>query len=160
MELVTGHLADAESLRLSSRVLALFDKLGDARGAFEKGVLDADGQQLGQWLVLHVDWKDGDEIEWQVDQLLSSFGEPTRWGPLKNTTTSVHSVPVVLDDAAAWLRELGYALLTLDLEGDSYHALLVRASDLDLAMVLAKATDLSVGVDHGLRNHALDSDVN
>ena len=142
MHLVTAHLDSREGRRLCDAVATGFDSCGGAAEAFEDAVLGEDGQKHGRWLVIQVDWKAHEEIEWQVAEIASSFGIPERcnWtAPLETRT-----VPAGLCAVASWAAALGYELVHLDLGHDAYYALMVRGKDAKDTHQAAKAAGLSV----------------
>lgn len=142
MHLVTAHLDSDEGRRLSDAVATGFDLCGDAAEAFEDGVLGEEGQNHGRWLVIQVDWKAHEEIEWQVAEVASSFGIPERWN--WTTPLETRTVPAGLCAAASWAAALGYELVHLDLGHDAYYALMVDGEDAEDAHQAAKAAGLSV----------------
>jgi len=142
MHLVTAHLHSPESRRLSDAVATSFDSCGDAAEAFEDGVLGEEGQKHGRWLVIQVDWKAHEELEWQVTEVASSFGVPERWTwttPLETRTVSAGLCAV-----ASWASALGYELVHLDLGHDAYYALMVKREDAGPAHKAAMAAGLRV----------------
>jgi hypothetical protein len=142
MRLVTAHLDSRESRRLTDAVATGFDSYGDAPEAFEDGVLGEEGQKHGQWLVIQVDWKAHEEIEWQVAEVASSFGVPERWS--WTTPLETRTVPAGLCAVASWATALGYELVQLDLGHDAYYALMVKGEDAEVAHQAAKAAGLSL----------------
>ena len=142
MHLVTAHLDSREGRRLSDAVETGFDSCGDAAEAFEDGVLGEAGQKHGQWLVIQIDWKAHEEIEWQVAEVASSFGVPERWN--WTTPPETRTVPVGLCAVASWAASLGYELVHLDLGHDAYYALMVKAEDAENAHRAAMVAGLNV----------------
>ena len=142
MHVVTAHLDSRESRRLASAVASSFDACGDAAEAFADGVLGEEGQKHGQWLVVQVDWKAHEEIEWQVAEVASSFGVPDRWS--WTTPPETRTVPAGLCAAASWAASLGYELVHLDLGHDAYYALMVKSKDAEDARQAAMAAGLKM----------------
>ena len=140
MRMMTAHLDPHEGRRLADAVATGFDALEDAAEAFEEGVLGEEGQKHGQWLVIQVDWKAHEEIEWQVAELASSFGIPERWS--WTTPAETRTVPDGLCAVAGWAAPLGYALMHLDLGHDAYYALMVKREDAQEAHQSARAAGL------------------
>ncbi|MBJ2156641.1 DUF6630 family protein [Variovorax sp. IB41] len=142
MHLVTAHLDSREGRRLSDAVATGFDSCGDAAEAFEDGVLGEEGQRHGRWLVIQVDWKAHEEIEWQVAEVATSFSIRERWN--WTTPLETRTVPAGLCAVASWAAALGYELLHLDLGHDAYYALMVNGEDAEDAHQAAMAAGLSV----------------
>jgi hypothetical protein len=142
MHLVTAHLDSREGRRLSDAVATGFDSCGDAAEAFEDGVLGEEGQRHGRWLVIQVDWKAHEEIEWQVAEVATCFSIPERWN--WTTPLETRTVPAGLCAVASWAAALGYELLHLDLGHDAYYALIVKGEDAEDAHQAAMAAGLSV----------------
>ena len=143
-ELVTRHLGAAESHRLSSQVLESFDRQRDVRHAFEEGVINDEGRRLSQWLLVHLDWNASVKIEWQIGELLANFGLDGQW-PWPQDGARPRTASGDIKDLSAWLRRLGFALLTIDGD-DGPRALLLRTFDLDTTLILATVAGLSVSV--------------
>lgn len=142
MRMMTAHLDPRESRRLADAVATGFDAFEDAAQAFEEGVLGEEGQKHGQWLVIQVDWKAHEEIEWQVAELASSFGIPERWS--WTTPLEARTVPDGLCAVAGWAAPLEYAVIHLDLGHDAYYALMVKREDAEEAYQAATAAGLDV----------------
>ena len=138
MRTATSHLTASEGDRLSKAVLMDFDAAGDAPEAFAEGVLGEEGQRRGQWLALQCDWKAAEEIKWQVDEIASSFGITERWAWSDNEQGS-KTVVDGLNEVARWAAPLGLNLLHIDLGGDDYCALMVKAADTGTARQAAVA---------------------
>ena len=142
MRVMTAHLDSREGRRLADAVAAGFDTLEDAAEAFEEGVLGEEGQKHGQWLVIQVDWKAHEEIEWQVAELASSFGIPERWN--WTTPPETRTVPDGLCAVASWAASLGYELMHLDFGHDAYYALMVKREGAGEAYQAARVAGLNV----------------
>ena len=142
MRVTTAHLDSREGRRLADAVATGFDAVEDAAQAFEKGVLGEEGQKHGQWLVIQLDWKAHEEIEWQAAELASSFGIPERWN--WTTPLGTRTVPDGLCAVAGWAASLGYELMHLDLGHDAYYALMVKREDAQEAYQAARAAGLDV----------------
>lgn len=133
VSLISGHLGSGESERLSSLAVSRL-RLGDtADDAIADSLLGDDGQRPGKWLLLQVDWKATEEVEWQANELLAAAGLTERWQLQDGPDTTV---PQALLAFSAWAEHLGFHLLHLDLGHDAYYALLAPA-DRSAAMLRA-----------------------
>ena len=141
MHMVTAHLNAPENRRLSEAVLACWDADGDASNAFADGVLSENGQKRGQWLVIQVDWKADDEIEWQIAEVASNFGITDQW-TWSECDPDSRTVMAGLSEVSRWAAPLGYELLHLDLGDDAYYALMVPSAKAEMARQVALSAEL------------------
>lgn len=140
VRLVTRHLRADESERLTRRALShCHDILAALEGEEGEG-----GQERDQWILLQGDWKDYDEVQWQVDLMLSARGIEDRWLWRMPEEVSQRSTMHVLKSLARWLQARGFALLHIDSGGDDYHALIVDQSEAADALRLGVAAGVSI----------------
>lgn len=138
--LVTRHLRPDESERLTRRALRhSHDFLEALTGDDDDG-----GQVRDQWLLIQGDWKAADEVQWQVDLLLSARGIEERW--VWEIPEEVHKRGTlsVLKSLARWLQARGFALLHIDSGGDDYHALILGQSEAAEALKLGAAAGVPI----------------
>lgn len=152
MELVCRQLQAAERQRLRNRVLRSLEQLQDDDGddadeiSAGDALLDAlmadDGQRRRQWLMIQVDWKAWDEIDWQVNELLDTRGITERWSW---TPAAQEDMNVMrgLQALEAWLNVRQLALLHVDVDADAYYALIVDQSVRTEALALARTAGLN-----------------
>jgi hypothetical protein len=139
--LVTRHLGPDESERLTRRALTHAD---DILAAFEGDQDDDDGQREDSWLVIQIDWKAYDEIQWQADLMLATRAVEQRWGWDMPEEMHQRSAMHALKSLARWLDARGLALLHIDSGGDDYHALIVAQDDAAEALRLGVAADIAI----------------
>lgn len=139
MRLISRHLGDQESQRLGRLVEAKYGaknrtSIDEIRWLFYDAMLDDQGQQLGQWLMLQVDLKDSEEVAWQAQEMLTARGikQPWDWDDQGKT------VMQGLEDLSLWLAERQFSLLVVDYESDSYYALIVENTLVNQAIALAQ----------------------
>ena len=143
MRLATSHLGDVEGHRIMEVMLASFDTHGSPSEALEEVALGNAGQKVGQWFVIQCDWKASEEVEWQVSDVASSFGIPERWS-WGAGDEKARTVPAGLCDAANWAAPLGFEMLHLDLESDTYYAILIKRDDAESAYQTALSAGMKV----------------
>lgn len=119
--LITAQLEIEESLRLTKSVLSHLEPGVTASEAIESGILD-DGQRRGMWVLIQVDWKATEEVEWQANELLTVAGLKEIWHLQGGARVPV---PQALLEFSSWVKQRGFRLLHLDLGHDAYYALLV-----------------------------------
>lgn len=138
-QLISRHLGSEESKRLTNRVMACLQPGDTVEEALVNGLVDERGQQHGKWMLLSVDWRASDEVEWQANELLQAFDITVPWhfGEAKGRT-----VPEAMLAFSSWVGQYGLSLLHLG--GDTYAAFLVRHADLPAAIELASQAGLSV----------------
>ncbi|MEV4782041.1 DUF6630 family protein [Burkholderia sp. LMU1-1-1.1] len=127
MRLVTRQLGDEESERLTNNVLAQFDGSEVNEGWFAltnflcEGLLGEEGQEHGKWLMIQVDWKASEEIDWQVNEMLETRGIDDQWEWDSGGRTVMDGLKVLSD----WLPRHALSLLSVDFGQDAYHMLIV-----------------------------------
>jgi len=127
MRLVTRQLGEEESERLTNNVLAQFDGSEVNEGWFAltnflcEGLLGEDGQEHGKWLMIQVDWKASEEIDWQVNEMLETRGIDDQWEWDSDGRTVMDGLKVLSD----WLPRHALSLLSVDFGQDAYHMLIV-----------------------------------
>ncbi|MGJ9420700.1 hypothetical protein ACHAC9_23555 [Massilia sp. CMS3.1] len=140
VKLITAQLGVEESQRLTKSVLSHLGPGDAASEAIENGILD-DGQRRGKWVLMQVDWKATEEVEWQANELLIVAGITEIWhlqGGVKLT------VPRALLEFSSWVEHRGFRLLHLDLGHDAYYALLVSMDKLEEILRAAAEAGLKV----------------
>lgn len=141
LTLITAQLGTEESQRLTKLVISHL-RCGDTTsGAIESGILDDEGQRRGQWVLLQVDWRDTEEVEWQANELLTVAGITETWHLQGGTNTTV---PKVLLEFSSWVKPRGFRLLHLDLGSDAYYALLTSQEKSAEILQIAKEAGLKV----------------
>lgn len=139
--LVTAQLGAEESRRLTNLLVAQLQRGDTPEDAVNNSLLGDDGQQPGKWVMLTVDWKATEEVEWQANELLATAGVAETWH-LQDEENKI--VAQALLEFSAWVEPRGLQLLHLDLLHDAYYALLVRAELADEARQAAKQAGLKL----------------
>ena len=139
--LLTEQLGREESQRLTSLVTSHLQPGETASGALEDALLGDDGQRRGKWLMIQVDWKATDEVEWQANELLASAGVAETWHLQDELNTTV---PLALSSFADWVKLRGYCLLHVDLGHDAYYAFLVLQEKSDEIIRAAETAGLEI----------------
>lgn len=140
VRLITVQLGAEESDRLTTLVMSDREP-GDAIEAGINAILDEDGQRRGKWVLIQVDWKATEEVEWQANELLTAAGIAETWHMKSGTKVTV---PHALVEFSTWVRPRGFRLLHLDLGDDAYYALLVREEQLEEIVLAAEDAGLDV----------------
>jgi hypothetical protein len=141
LTLVTAQLGATESQRLIKLVISHLGRGDTTSEAVESGILADEGQRLGKWVLLQVDWKATEEVEWQANELLAVAGITETWHPQGGTNTTV---PRALLEFSSWVKPRGFRLLHLDLGNDAYYALLMSEEKSAKIVQIAKEADLKV----------------
>ncbi|HEX7987696.1 MAG TPA: hypothetical protein VF616_29570 [Duganella sp.] len=146
VRLICRQLDDEESARLADNVLAQFaggeadaDKETVAEYFYE-GVLGDAGQQRGQWLLIQVDWKASDEIDWQVNEILATRGIDDQWVWDSEGKTVMQGLQVL----SGWLAKHALSLLSIDFGHDAYYMLIVDDGIAERAIALGRRAGLDV----------------
>lgn len=146
MRLVFEQLGEAESGRLSDNVLKQFDNSEDPAGKddiedfFLEGLLEDAGQQNGKWVLMHLDWRASDEIDWQVNDMLSTRGIADQWEWNYKGKTVMQGLKVLAD----WLPKHALSLLSIDFGHDAYYMLIVDDTVAAQAIELGRRASLDV----------------
>lgn len=139
--LITVQLGSEESQRLTSRVVSRL-RLGDTPDdAITSGFLDDEGQRPGKWLLIQVDWKATEEVEWQANELLAVAGVTETWQWQGRTNATVAEALLAF---SAWVAQRQFHLLHLDLGHDAYYALLVPADKSEEVLRAAEEAGLKL----------------
>ncbi|WP_156794641.1 DUF6630 family protein [Herbaspirillum seropedicae] len=141
VRLITAQLGGEESQRLATSVMSHLGPGDTASDAIQNGILDDDGQRRGQWVVLQVDWKATEEVEWQANELLTTAGITETWNMESGTNATV---PHALVEFSSWVKPRGLRLLHLDFGDDAYYALLVLADQLEEIIQAAENAGLNI----------------
>lgn len=137
VRLVTRHLGEETSETLVREVLE-----SDEEPLFAlKFAGDGDDDQR---VILGVDWKADDEIEWQVDMLLDTRGIEARWQWELPEDQRKQTVMNALKSLDRWLQAHGLTLLHIDSGGDDYHVLFVKLEEIGAAVTLGTDADIDV----------------
>lgn len=146
VRLISRQLDDEEGARLANNVLAQFDG-GEAAadkeavaGFFYEGVLGDAGQQRGRWLLIQIDWKASDEIDWQVNEILATRGIADQWEWDSDGKTVMQGLKVLSD----WLPKHRLSLLSIDFGHDAYYMLIVDDEIAEQAIALSRRAGLDV----------------
>ena len=127
MPLLSRHLGEEESERLTANVLAQFDGSEVDDGWFAvstfllDGLIGQEGQQRDMRLMIRVDWKASDEIEWQANELLETRGIDDEW----EWDADGLSVMDGLEALSDWLARHALTLVSVDFGQDSYFMFIV-----------------------------------
>lgn len=146
MRLVSRQLGEAESERLTANVLAQFDgsEVAGGRDAIAnflcEGLLGDEGQQRGKWMMIQVDWKASDEIDWQVDEMLAARGIDDQWQWDSEGKTVMQGLKVLSD----WLPKHALSLLSVDFGHDAYYMLIVDDDIAGQAIEVGRRAGLDV----------------
>lgn len=141
LTLITAQLGTEESQRLTKLVISHLECGDTTGGAIESGILDDEGQRRGKWVLLQVDWKATEEVEWQANELLTVAGITETWHLQGGTMTTV---PRALLEFSSWVKPWGFRLLHLDLGNDAYYALLMSQDKSAEIVQMAKEAGLKV----------------
>src|SRR5450830_1557349 len=140
VRLITVQLGVEEGQRLTTSVISHLGPGNTASEAIENGILD-DGQRRGKWVLMQVDWKATEEVEWQANELLTVAGINETWHLQGGTHTTV---PKALLEFSSWVKPRGGRLLHLDLGNDAYYALLMSEEKSAEIVQTAKEAGLKV----------------
>lgn len=119
VRLVSRHLGEEKSEELVEEVLVSEE---EPLYALKEAGYGDDGLRL----VIGVDWKAYDEIDWQVDLLLVTRGIAERWEWQMPDDESKWTVMTALKALQHWLQQRGLTLLHIDSGGDDYHCLIIE----------------------------------
>lgn len=145
-----NHAALADFVRLVSR------HLGEEKSAkLEREVLQSEEEPLlalteagyaekELHLVIGVDWKAYDEVEWQVDALLAGRGIDQRWAWDLPEDPHGRTVMNALKALERWLRPRALTLLHIDSGGDDYHCLIIEPDLVEQAVALGTEASMAV----------------
>lgn len=95
-------------------------------------------------VIIDVDWKAYDEIDWQADMLLAGRGIEERWQWEMPEDRRQRTVINALKSLERWLQPHGLALLHIDSGGDDYQAFFVERDLAGKAIELGVAAGLAV----------------
>lgn len=137
VRIVSRHLGQEKSEQLVQQVLQSDEEL---LFALEEAGHGDDGLPL----VIGVDWKAYDEIDWQVNLLLDTRHIDERWEWQIPDDPQQQTVMTALKDLERWLRQRGLTLLHIDSGGDDYHCLIIEPGLVAEAVSLGAAADIDV----------------
>ena len=146
MRVVSSQLGEQESARLTDEVLRRLDNhpnpvgKDDVGELFLEGLVEDEGQQSGKWILMHIDWKASDEIDWQVNDMLSTRGIDDRWEWDSDGKTVMQGLKVL----AGWLPKHALSLLSIDFGHDAYYMLIVDNDAAAQAIELGRRAGLDV----------------
>lgn len=146
MRAVSSQLGEHDSARLTNNVLTQLDNhpnpvgKDDVGGLFLEGLLEDGGQQSGKWMLMHIDWKASDEIDWQVNDMLSTRGIDDQWEWDSEGKTVMQGLKVLAD----WLPKHALSLLSIDFGHDAYYMLIVDDAVAAQAIELGRRAGLDV----------------
>ena len=146
MRAVSSQLGEHDSARLTNNVLTQLDNhpnpvgKDDVGELFLEGLLEDDGQQSGKWMLMHIDWKASDEIDWQVNDMLSTRGIDDQWEWDSEGKTVMQGLKVLAD----WLPKHALSLLSIDFGHDAYYMLIVGDAVAAQAIELGRRAGLDV----------------
>lgn len=139
--LMTHHLGHPESDRLTDRVMSCLHPGQTTEEALLDGLVDECGQQHGKWVLIHVDFRDTGEIEWQANELLQAHDVAGSW---HLGDTDEMTPPQALNKLATWVKRYGLELLHLEAGDTDWCAFLVKASDTRQVFQLAEKAGMKV----------------
>lgn len=143
---VSSQLGEHDSARLTNNVLTQLDNhpnpvgKDDVGELFLEGLLEDGGQQSGKWMLMHIDWKASDEIDWQVNDMLSTRGIDEQWEWDSEGKTVMQGLKVLAD----WLPKHALSLLSIDFGHDAYYMLIVDDAVAAQAIELGRRAGLDV----------------
>lgn len=137
VRLITRHLGAATSEALLREVLNSDEELPYALQFDSYG--DGDIR-----VMIDVDWKACDEVEWQADMLLAARGIGPRWAWEMPEDRHKRTVINALKSLERWLRPHGLAMLHIDSGGDDYQVFFIERDQADRAIALGVAAGLEI----------------
>ena len=148
MDVVAGHLPADERERLTSSILAQFDDDEDEMGGdretvgelFFEAMFGDEGQHHDQRLMISVDWKASDQIDWQANDILALHGIDDEWQWEYDGKTVMEGMAAL----SAWLKRHALALLSIDFGHDAYHMFIVTEDIAPQAVALGQRAGLNV----------------
>ena len=146
MRAVSSQLGEHDSARLTNNVLTQLDNhpnpvgKDDVGELFLEGLLEDGGQQSGKWMLMHIDWKASDEIDWQVNDMLSTRGIDDQWEWDSDGKTVMQGLKALAD----WLPKHALSLLSIDFGHDAYYMLIVDDAVAAQAIELGRRAGLDV----------------
>lgn len=146
MDVVAGHLAVDERERLTSSVLDQFDGsevAGDRETVseiFHEAMFGDEGQHHDHRLLIAVDWKASDEIDWQANDILALHGIDDEWEWDSEGKTVMEGMAALSD----WLKRHALALLSIDFGHDAYYMAIVTNDTTPQAIALGQSAGLNV----------------
>ncbi|SEO04660.1 hypothetical protein SAMN05428959_104366 [Duganella sp. CF517] len=146
MRVVTSQLGEQESARLTNAVLKQLDSRpnpisdDDVGELFLEALVEDEGQQSGKWMMMHIDWKASDEIDWQVNDMLATRGIDEQWEWNSDGKTVMQGLKVL----AEWLPKHALSLLSIDFGHDAYYMLIVDNAAAAQAIALGRRAGLDV----------------
>ncbi|MES2164760.1 MAG: hypothetical protein V4476_26710 [Pseudomonadota bacterium] len=143
--LISRHLGNQESERLVRQMEAKYDAAGltsidEIRWLFFGAMLDDQGQQRGQWLMLQVDWNGSEEVAWQAQEMLAARGVEPSWQWEHQGKTVMQG----LGELSHWLEPRQLSLLIVDYESDSYYALIMENALVEQTLALARGAGVKI----------------
>jgi len=141
MLLISQRLGVHESKRLTNRVMACLQPGKTTDEALVHGLVDERGQQHGQWVLIHLDCRATEEVEWQANEVLRTHGVTVSWhlGEIEGMTP-----PQALGAFSIWVRQYGLSLLHLQTGDTDWCAFLVEESNSLQVLQLAEQAGLKV----------------
>lgn len=114
--LMLAHLGALERRRLEREVMKQLNEFGSPELALSEAFNGEQAQTHGQWVLMTVDVKGSDQVEWQAQELVAAHKLPGdfAWRP------SGRPVLDGLSALDAWLRARRHVYLHLDLLTDCY----------------------------------------
>ncbi|MDN4055104.1 hypothetical protein QPK32_18690 [Massilia sp. YIM B02763] len=153
--LISQHLGADESQRLASRVMSCLQPGEMAGDALLNGLVGERGQQLGKWLLIHLDYRASEEIEWRANEALRSHCQPAPW---HSSGTEEATAADILLSFSIWVRQHGMELLHIRTGGSDWSPLLAKHADLPRILALAEEAGLTIQrEDEFLRDNFADA---
>lgn len=139
--LISCHLGAAESKRLANQVMRSMQPGCSTVEALVEGLRGAAEQSDGQCLMIQLDWKAAEEIDWQAAAVAGTLNITDKWGA-PASSPGCHPAHQALVQFGEWLDAHDYELLHIDTESDSYAAVAVPRSSRAEAIRLAALAGL------------------
>lgn len=141
LRLISYHLGVHESERLTDCVMSCLQPGQTNDEALLDGLVDERGQQHGKWLLIHLDFRATDELEWQANEVLQAHGIKELWHLSK---TNEMSPPQALGEFSIWVQNYGLNLLHLQAGDTDWCAFVVQESDSFQVLQLAEKAGIKV----------------
>ena len=136
---ITPHLNETESQRLARVAAKAIDDEFDELYALEEAI---SCQKTGQWVFINFEWKAVDEIAWQASEILDLYDVKEKW-TYANYTDSSETVKA-LKNLSKWLNSIGFSLVNVQNDGDSYCSFIVKTPSLPQVKELASIAEIKI----------------
>ena len=103
----------------------------------------SEAQRHGGWVLMQVDWKSADEVEWQAREIAALHGIAVSYS-CAVAGSPPSTVLVALRHFDDWLQPHGRRFVFLDLDADAYHGVVVACAEEAPVVALAKAAGVTL----------------